>query len=249
VHWRFNERVIAVSEASARFHRRFNLVSPSRLDVIPNFVETGPASPGWREAVRDEMGVPRGALLVGAVGELSRAKGQDVLVEAFSRVPGAPWLLLVGDGPDRRRLEALARRLRVSDRVVFAGYRADVPRVLAAMDVFASASHEESLGMSVLEAMAAGLPVVATRVGGLAECVSHGETGLLVPPRSVTKLASAVDFLAADAERRARTGAAGRVRAERLFSAEALAPRIEASLERAVKDYANGRSTGQEART
>jgi glycosyltransferase involved in cell wall biosynthesis len=123
----------------------------------------------------------------------------------------------VGEGPDRNAIEAEIRRLELQGRVRLAGERSDVPELLAESDVFVLSSRSEGLPVSVLEAMAAELPVVATDVGGLAELVVDGETGILVPPGDEAALTEALGRVVEDRELRRRLGAAGRARAESSF--------------------------------
>jgi glycosyltransferase involved in cell wall biosynthesis len=123
----------------------------------------------------------------------------------------------VGDGPDRPQLAAEIRRLELEDSVELAGERSDVPELLAASDVFVLSSRSEGLPVSVLEAMAAELPVVASAVGGLAELIENGVTGVLVPAGDERALAEALGRLVKDPGRRRSLGAAGRARAEAEF--------------------------------
>ena len=153
-----------------------------------------------------------------AVGRLAEPKDALTLVRALAAVPGRPFTaLLVGDGPDRPSVEAEVRRLGLQDAVALAGTRDDVPELLARADVFALSSRSEGAPLSILEAMAAGLPVVSSRVGGVPELVVDGETGLLVPPGDPAAMAVALGRLVADAGLRYRLGAAGRERAQRCF--------------------------------
>ncbi|MGH2933059.1 MAG: glycosyltransferase [Gaiellaceae bacterium] len=163
------------------------------------------------------------------VARLADVKGQRTLLEALPRLKATAVLVgrdLEQDGVYERSLRAEAERLGVADRVVFAGYRGDVPAVLAGCDVFCLPSHAEGLPLVVLEAMAQGKPVVATPVGGTAELVVDGETGLLVPPGDAAALAEALSALLGDPERARRLGAAGRARVEREFSLAASARRV-----------------------
>ena len=149
-----------------------------------------------------------------------------MLLRAFARASREEprlALLLVGDDPfgdGRRRAEALAAELALGDRAVFAGIRRDVPALLAASDVFVMCSLWEGLGLVFLEAMAAGLPVLATRVSAVPEVVVEGRTGLLVPPSDDRALADAMLALARDPALRARLGAAGRERVAAAFGLE-----------------------------
>jgi glycosyltransferase involved in cell wall biosynthesis len=171
----------------------------------------------------DVAAIPRarhdgGRPLVVAVGRLAEPKDALTLVRALAAVPGRAYAaLLVGDGPDRPAVESEVRRLGLQDAVTLAGTREDVPGVLAGADVFALSSRSEGAPLSILEAMAAGLPVVSSRVGGVPELVVDGETGLLVPPGDPSAMAGALGRLLADGGLRRRLGAAGRARAERCF--------------------------------
>ena len=242
LHWMFNDRVIAVSEATRRYHHRYNLVLSSRIAVVHNFIDTArftAIAPAARAAARAALGVGGSEVLIGVVGDVIPAKGILDVVASFAAVaPRFPdaRLLIVGDGPSdyvaRVREAAVANG--VAGRLVLTGHRDDVPELLAALDLFVSASLEENFSLALLEAMAAGLPVVATAVGGAPECVSAGETGLLVPPASPAAIAAAIATLASDAQLRLRFGAAGRRRVQERFSADTQVPRIEAVLADAV---------------
>ena len=163
------------------------------------------------------------------VARLAEVKGQRTLIEAMVHV-AATAVLVGGDleqgGAYEAVLRAEAERLGVADRVVFAGYRRDVPALLAGCDVFCLPSSAEGLPLVVLEAMAQGKPVVATPVGGTAELVVDGETGVLVPPGDAAALAEALSGLLADPERARRLGEAGRERVRSEFSAARAAEEI-----------------------
>jgi glycosyltransferase involved in cell wall biosynthesis len=153
-----------------------------------------------------------------AVGRLKAPKDFLTLVRALAALPeGSFEALIVGDGPDRGAVEEEIRRLGLEKRVRLAGERSDVPALLADADLFVLPSRSEGLPVSVLEAMAAELPVVASGVGGLPELVVDGETGILVPPGAPEPLAAALGRLVEDRDLRRRFGAAGRTRAEALF--------------------------------
>jgi glycosyltransferase involved in cell wall biosynthesis len=153
-----------------------------------------------------------------AVGRLKAPKDFLTLVRALAALPeGSFEALIVGDGPDRGAVEEEIRRLGLEKRVQLVGERSDVPALLADADLFVLPSRSEGLPVSVLEAMAAELPVVASGVGGLPELVVDGETGILVPPGAPEPLAAALGRLVEDRDLRRRFGAAGRTRAEALF--------------------------------
>jgi glycosyltransferase involved in cell wall biosynthesis len=173
--------------------------------------------------MRRTFGVQAQGLLVGTVGRLHPQKGFASLLAAVARVRErlpAIRLLLVGGGALRRDLVARAEALGLAEVVIFAGSRGDVPEILAALDLFVLPSLWEGLPNAVLEAMAAGLPVVATAAGGTPEVVVDGETGLLVPPGDVTALAEAIERLLRDPGLRRKMGEAGRKRVEGHFTIE-----------------------------
>jgi glycosyltransferase involved in cell wall biosynthesis len=147
--------------------------------------------------------VPTSAFVVGVAGRLAAEKGISVLLESMkevlAKVPRA-WLVIAGDGPERAALECRAHDLRIDHRVDFLGMRADLPRIMAALDVFVLPSLYEGFGLVVLEAMAVGVPVIATCVGGVPEVVEDGVTGVLVPPGDPSKLAEAILRLERDGE-------------------------------------------------
>jgi 2-deoxystreptamine N-acetyl-D-glucosaminyltransferase/2-deoxystreptamine glucosyltransferase len=165
------------------------------------------------------------------VARLEPQKNPLGLVEAFSRVPGSPQLILAGEGSLRETVLERAGRCGVAARVHIAGAVADIPALMAAADVFALASDWEGSPLAVMEAMAAGLPVAATAVGGVPELVEHGVTGLLVPPGDAAKLAGALGALTRDAALRSRLAGAARARAAR-FGVDAMADAYGALFER-----------------
>jgi len=176
--------------------------------------------------VRAELGVSPGQQLVLAVGRLHQQKGLDVLVRAVAGLSGVR-LVLVGDGPERGALERLGQQLGLGDRLTITGWT-DSPRSwLPALDVMALPSRFEGLPLVLLEAMHAGLPVVSTPVGSVADALVDGETGLLVPTDDVPALQAALGTLLADSTRRSAMGAAARERARRRFSADAMAAAYE----------------------
>jgi glycosyltransferase involved in cell wall biosynthesis len=156
-----------------------------------------------------------------AVGRLRAPKDTVSFIRALALLRGPFQATLVGGGPDARAVEEELRRTGLTSCVLLAGERDDVPEVLASSAIFVLSSRSEALPVSVLEAMAAGLPVVATRVGGVPELVVDGETGLLVPPADPPALAAALQRLLDEPELRARLGAAGRARVEEHFALEA----------------------------
>jgi glycosyltransferase involved in cell wall biosynthesis len=175
-----------------------------------------------RDATRRAEGAPEGALVALALAALHRRKGLDVLLEALARpaLRGAELRLwIAGEGPERHRLEQLIAARGLASRVRLLGRREDKADLLAACDLLVLPSRREGLGVAALEAMACARPVLASRVGGLADAVAHERTGLLVPPEDPDALAAALARLLADPALRDRLGAAGPARIAEGFTA------------------------------
>jgi len=207
------DRVIVVSRAIGEIVESGGL-DPARLRLVYEGVADRHPQPGGREALA-ELGVPPGAPVVGNVAALTGHKDHATLIEAMARLrrraPEAR-LVIAGEGELRPALEGLVRERGLGDRVVFAGFRRDLDRMLPAFSVFCLSSHLEGLGTSVLDAMAFGLPVVATAAGGIPEAVEDGVTGRIVSPRDPGALADALAEVLGQEERRRALGAAGRQR-------------------------------------
>lgn len=168
------------------------------------------------------------AIMCITVGRLAEVKNQAMMLRAFHAATDAEARLwLVGDGPERVRLEALARELGLNERVVFTGFRQDIADLLARSDVFLMSSNYEGISIAVLEAMRAGLPVIGTRVGGMPETVQDGRTGLLVAPGDIAGMADALRRLLASPAERVRLGMAARKFLETEFSIENMVARYE----------------------
>jgi glycosyltransferase involved in cell wall biosynthesis len=185
-----------------------------QMNLIPNGVDLGHFFPPEIESCSLHP-------VVLHIGRLVKDKDQATLISAFCRIAGefpAAELWIVGDGPLRQKLGRMARESFCADRIRMMPGQADIGPLLRRAEVFVLGSLRESLPNVVLEAMASGLPVVATQVGGLPEAVESGKTGLLVPPSSPQAMANALRSLLADPERRADFGRAGRRKAEAEFS-------------------------------
>ncbi len=181
---------------------------------------------------------PPDAIVVGSVGWLTAVKGHRFLIEAIARLkPSHPrlHLLIVGSGGLREEYEALARKLGVGEAVQLLGEREDVPDCLAAMDLFVLPSLNEGMGRALVEAMAAGRPVVATRVGGVPAVVEHRRTGLLVPPGDSAALAAAIDELLQRPEWAKELGAAASQRIDDRYGAAALVRTVERVYDSALR--------------
>jgi glycosyltransferase involved in cell wall biosynthesis len=195
---------------------------PARLvHVIRNGVDPG-AEPTRerRQAARSALSLGRDEIVLGAVGRLAGVKDFGTLVSAMSilrRPNRRTRLVIIGEGPERPTLAAQIQAEGLEDVVSLAGYRDNVSDLLPAFDVFANSSTYEGISLTILEAMAAGLPVVATRVGGNPEVVDEGVTGTLVPGRSPESMATAIELLLGDEQLRHKYGRSGRLRVIREF--------------------------------
>jgi glycosyltransferase involved in cell wall biosynthesis len=217
--------LIAVS-APVQRHLVAQGVHEAKISIVPNGLKlTGP-SLGKQEA-RERLGLPPDVKVIGCVARLTALKGIDHLLAAHRRLLD-DWpdvrCVVVGDGDLRDELVSLARSLGTQDHVVFTGYRRDVVDVLPALDVFVFPTLREAMGIALVEAMAAGLPVVATRVGGIPDVITE-ETGLLVNPGDPIALADAASQLLGDPGSARLMGEAGRVRAAEEFSDQRMALR------------------------
>jgi glycosyltransferase involved in cell wall biosynthesis len=215
-----------------------------RIEVVHNGIEAGPRpTAAARAAARAALGIPLDALVVGTIGRLDPVKDLTCLIEAHVLVHNHrhPHLVIVGDGPERPALEAQARALGAERSVHFLGYRSDARAILPACDLYVNSSTHEGVSLTVLEAMAATLPVVATRVGGNPEVVADGETGLLVPARSPRHLGLAISRLIDDRHLRHSMGEAARWRVKRHFAIERMVERYLRGYER----YGVGRRNGE----
>ena len=209
-----DDLLIAECDASRRFLLERLGYDPKKAITIRNGVEQDGRPPS-KEKLR-ELGLD--GILIGAVGRLDRQKGFAVLIEAMAHLKGTPLrCAILGDGPERARLEALIRRRGLEGSVRLLG-ETEAASWLPAFDVFCLPSLWEGLPNSLLEAMALGLPVVASAIDGVPEAVTDGADGLLVPPSDPAALAAALQRLAGDAGKRARLGAAARKTAAERFA-------------------------------
>jgi glycosyltransferase involved in cell wall biosynthesis len=234
VAYRIAHRVVANSPSVSRLVETDAGVPASRIVTIPNFLDAeafAPIPPPDRRRMLDEIGVPEGAFVVGIVARLSPVKDHPTLLRVIASLRGPiPMLhcVLIGDGSERSAIEALAESLGISEIVHLAGERRQPPNLHGLFDVSVLCSTSEAFPNSVLEAMAASRPVVATDVGGTPDAVHHEVTGLLVPPGDSSRLAEAVLRLYDDPALRDRLGTAGREAARAGYGAEAVIEQVEA---------------------
>ena len=218
-------RTIVISDSSLEFMRQEYGLNRQQVVRIWNGIEPERFRGGAVRTPELQEYRKRAPLLL-CIATLHPHKGVDVLLEALREVvrdASQALLLVVGEGPAASDLRRIAAARGVAAHVRFLGWRTDVPDLLATCDVLAQPSRRETFGLAVVEAMAAGRAVVATRVGGHADTVEHESTGLLVPPEDPSGLAAAILSLTSDPGRRATMGAAGQARAAMLFTAERMA--------------------------
>jgi sugar transferase (PEP-CTERM/EpsH1 system associated) len=224
-------RVATVSQEVAQMVTREWRVPASRVSVVHNGVRVPPPDEGHevRARWRHELGVDESDILIGTVATFRPVKDLHTMLEAMSLVAketSRARLVLLGTGPLKQDLEAAVERLGLGAVVRFPGWRRDASQLLPALDVFVLSSLSEGISLALLEAMAAGVPVVATGVGGNPEVIREPSCGVLVPPRSPRELAHAILSLIDDSTRRGELSVGGRRRVEAAFS-----------LKRMVKDY------------
>lgn len=218
--------IIAISHSVGKFCAvRWPDTVNRRLQVIHHGINSAPYHLVTAEEVavlRRTWGVDSDALLVGVVAQMIPRKGLEGLIDGFAAYVHANGasntkLVLVGMGPLERPLKRRVEAQGLGARVIWAGFREDIPVVMQALDIFVLNSISEGFGLVLLEAMSASRPVIASKVSAIPEIVSDGVTGILIPPRSPMALADALGFLAAHPEVRKRYGQAGRIRVEQHF--------------------------------
>ncbi len=242
---RLTDLIVANAEAVRQDVIRQERMAPSKVKVVHNGIDAFRYALAADPALRSSLGLAEGARVVGVVANLIPYKGhRDFLraCQAIRQREAGVTFLLIGDGPCRGELEDLARELGLEKAVRFLGSRRDVPQLLALMDIVVLPSLEEGFPNAILEAMAAGKPVVATRVGGVPEAVVHDETGLLVPPHDPQALADAILLLLADPSRAEAMGRTGRDRAAKLFGLDRMIRETEALYEELLVTKATART-------
>jgi sugar transferase (PEP-CTERM/EpsH1 system associated) len=226
--WSAADRLLSVSSVLAERMAATTGFSASRITTIRNGVNLERFRLASPLSARAALGLPPDARIVGTVGRLVPVKDQATLVDAVAELGRSgvvATLVIAGDGPERARLEARATERSVDLRLL--GYRPDVEQVLGALDVFVLSSTSEGLSNTILEAMAAGRPVVATRVGGAEEMIADGVTGVLVPPSDAAAMAAALRRVLGAADRGAAMGAGARQRVETEFTLAGMMQRYE----------------------
>jgi glycosyltransferase involved in cell wall biosynthesis len=208
----YYDRIICISQGIKDVLAGDN-VDEAKLCVVRSAVDAKP----WmeipsREALAEEFHLPKDAIYVGIVAQLIERKGHHILLEALRNMPEREQLrvLIFGKGPQREVLERLVRGMGLNEIVRFTGFREDLPRWMGALDILVHPALMEGMGISLLQASAAKVPIVASEVGGIPEAVRHGENGLLVPPNDAVALRAAIRKLVQNPELRKQLGETGR---------------------------------------
>ena len=234
------DRLVTISRLQEQDIVKAKLVPRDRVVTILNGIDVGKLLDKGRTGVtRSDLGLPEEAVVVITVARLVWFKAVDQLIEAaalLDRPADKVRFVIVGDGDKRTMLESRIRERGLEGRVHLLGPRLDVPRLLALSDIFALPSVSEGMPISILEAMAYELPVVATNVDGNPELIVEGETGHMVPARSPARLAEALAPLLDDGERRAALGRRGRKRVECHFTDRVMAERTDELYRRLLEE-------------
>ena len=248
---RITHHQIALTPEECNDYLRLRVSKPSNTTVIHSgidlhrFIEKAKQ----RTRKREELGIPPHALVIGYVGWLIPIKGVTYLISAMAKVAEKypeSLLVLVGKGDDKGeeefKLKEQVEKTGLEDKVRFLGWRSDVDEVMGCFDIFVLPSLNEGMGRVLVEAMAAGLPIVASRVGGIPDLVKDGKNGLLVPPADAPALSKAISGLLADKKNRNRMGKAGKKMCLD-YSAEAMVEQIDDLYRELLKKYTHNRDS------
>lgn len=244
LHWRFNDYVIANSDATCRYQKRINLVPSDRIETVHCFTDLQrfkEITVRSKRRVLRQLRTKEDDFLIGVVGEVVKRKGHIYLFQALEQIAAAvPNFKLVLLGRFKRD-EAYVKRMRrillkrnLLGKVKWLGLRSNVQDFMAAFDLTVVPSIEEPLGLVALESLAAGTPVVASDTGGLPEIIEHGVSGLIVPPKQPAAIADAVIELAHDAQRRIQMGQAGKTFVFDSFDPQMLSQKVETIYNRVI---------------
>jgi glycosyltransferase involved in cell wall biosynthesis len=241
---KFADKIIVISDHLKRFFVEIERLDPRKMTRIyygldAGWVEGQSSKTARPISIQEELGIPPDTPLAGIIARLNPQKGHTYLVTAFAKVVDSlpeARLLIVGDGNLREDLERQTKELRITRRVTFTGWRDDIPRIMAALNLLILPSLWEGFGLVLLEAMVMGKPIVASRVSAIPEIVVDGVTGLLVPPRDPEAMAKAIIALLQDKEQAEAMGLTGRERVERSFSVEMMVQQAEALYEALIRE-------------
>ncbi len=236
----FTDRIICVSDKVKKFSIETQRINSLKFLTIYNGIdEVSPTQEKPPSFLRKELGIPLDHSVICTITHLEEHKGVLFLIKAASLLLASREnisFLLVGKGSLMEELRALCTKFNIEQSVIFTGERIDIPEILSLTDIFVLPSIREGLGISILEAMSHGKPIIATKVGGIPEIVSDGVNGVLVPPRNPEALSSAIDELLTDREKRRQMGSQGRRICDQHFNTKAMINKIEMLYEQLLND-------------
>ena len=234
------DRIVVVAEFLKRNLVHKEWINPEIISTIYNGIDGDQFSREFdREGIIKELSVSPAANLIGIVARLDPIKNHRCLIKAMKKVStifSDAVLLVIGDGPLREELEELVTEEQLQDNILFLGTRNDIPRLLSMLDIFVLCSLSEGLPLTILEAMAAGKPIVASAVGGIPEVIDHGIDGILIPSDDSDRLAEAISELLHDDKKRDDMGEKARKKFEERFTIQTMVERYEELYEETEKD-------------
>lgn len=227
---KFTDRIITLSEDEKNKYIELKIDKADKFITIYAGIDLEEFLDSQANIRKQDLGFNNSDLIVGSIGRLDPEKGHAYLIEAvpivLAEIPQVKFLI-IGDGVSRKELQERAISLGIKDSIRFLGLRKDVSRLLSIMDVFVLPSLYEAFGIAILEAMAKGLPVIASKVGGISELVIDGETGILIPAGNPTAIAESIKFLLKNKEKVKILGANGYARTQRYFTINLMVEKIE----------------------
>lgn len=233
------DQILVVSKSVKEFISKYEFIPPKKIKVLYNGIDINKFKTRKDiKKLKQEFKLRDRDFIIGIVGRLAKQKGHRHLFKAISHLKGRTpniRLIVVGDGELKKELEEYARKLNIEKEVIFLGFRKDMPALYSLMDVFCLPSEFEGFGIAIIEAMAAGKPVVAANVGGIPEVVIDGEAGILVPSRDSNALAQAVLKLLKNQALAKRMGEAGRRRVEKYFTLDRMIEKTEALYDKLIQ--------------
>lgn len=241
---RFTDKFIVLTELEKNDLSVYKVTQPAKVVVINSGLELNKYQNVNinKAGKKKELQLEENELVVGMISRLEPIKGPEYLVEAaksvIANMSGIKFLI-VGEGSLKAKLTGRCRELGMADKFVFTGWREDIPEILSLLDILVLPSLNEAVGRVLIEAGAAGIPVVATKVGGIPEIIKDQETGLLVPPQDIDSLTKAIIFLAENKERRKSLGEAARKWIDEKFSADNMVANITNLYLQMVNDVKN----------
>jgi len=229
---RFTDRIIAGTQLEKKDYLAHAIGRAQTIDVIYAGLELQgyAVDRQAQDGIKKELGIVPGAPVVGMIGRLEQVKGPDYFVDAAMRIAQTRqdvYFVLVGEGSLRSHLEDKAAQAGCKDRIIFTGWRNDVPRMLALLDIMVLPSLNEAVGLVLVEAQSQAIPVIASNVGGIPETIKDNETGILVPPGHSEKFMQAIVFLLDHPDKRRAMGAAAQAWVESRFKAEDMTAHVE----------------------